>query len=122
MDPAKRKTLDQILRRQRLKTGLRMATALIPVLLVLAFLTFDPPRDGEVLKGRIVGLGRGPVMVEHSAARWMVELESGIRVSVNGTAHLPFEMGRRVLVRERVGMIFGNVSYEFHGYADGTDG
>lgn len=117
MDPAKRKKLDQILRRRRLKIGLRMVAVLIAGLAFIAFFTFDPPRDGALLEAEVVRLWQPPMKWIYRPTRWVVELENGVRVSVGGTAHLPFEKGRRVLVRERIGRVWGKVGYVFHGYA-----
>lgn len=119
MDPAKRKTLDQLLWKGRLKIGLRMIAVLIPALAFIAFVTFDLRRDGAVLEAQILERYQ-PV---YRASQWVVALEDGRRVRVQSTGHLPFERGRKVLVRERIGRIFGRVSYEFHAYAEtaGTD-
>lgn len=121
MDPAKRKKLDQILRRRRLKVGLRMIAVLIPALAFIAFFTFDPPRDGEILEAEVVRLWQPPMKWIYRPTRWVVELENGVRVSAGGTAHLPFEKGRKVLVRERIGRVWGKVGYVFHGYAEAAN-
>lgn len=117
MDPEKRKQLDRILRRRRLKVGLKMVAVLVPALIFLAFFTFDPPRDGEVFEGQVVGLWQPQMKVSYHPTRWVVEFDGGQRVPVSGTAELPFEIGRRVLVLERVGMVFGKRHYVFHDYA-----
>ena len=122
MDPAKRKKLDQILRRRRLKVGLRMVAVLIAGLAFIAFFTFDPPRDGALLEAKVARLWQPPMNRIYRPVRWVVAFDSGHRVNVGGLGDLPYERGRRVLVRERVGMIFGRVRYIFHGYAEAIEG
>ena len=122
MDPAKRQKLDQILRVRRLKIGLRMIAVAAAGLILIAFLTFDPARNGEILEGEVVGLWQPPMYRIYRPVRWVVELDGGHRVNVDGTANLPYESGRRVLVRERIGMIFGNVRHAFHGYPEAGGG
>ena len=116
MDPAKRRKLDLILRRRRLKIGLRMLAVAAAGLIFVAFFTFDPARNGEILEGEVVGLWQPPMYRIYRPVRWVVELDGGQRVNVLGTGQLPFEKGRRVLLRERIGMIFRRVRYRFHGY------
>ena len=122
MDRAKRQKLDQILRGQRLKIGLRMVAVAALALLVMSFFIFDPARNGEILEGEVIGLWQPPMNRIYRPVRWVVAFDSGHRVNVGGLGDLPYERGRRVLVRERVGMIFGPVRYIFHGYAETAEG
>ena len=120
MREEQRKKLDRLLRQQRTRTLLRAAYVVVPALLLVSLFFvwwFDPPVPSVTVMGTVAGLSQTQ-SYQPGPPFFIVELDTGGRVSVGGTSHLLYEPGREVVLQEYEGKIFGSRSFRFLRYAE----
>ena len=120
MDPAKRKRFNHWIWRRRAKLAVPFLVVSLLVLGLGAVFWLDPLDEGDLLTGTITSL-RQTYTDAGQRVYWYVELEDGRRVKVPWAGHPGFRVGRKVILRERVGRFFGRRAYRFHGYAAAQD-
>ena len=118
MDPAKRKGFDRWLLRRRARLAIPFVLISAAIIAVGTILWIDPLKDGRLISGTLVDR-RSQQSEISSPTYWLVRLDDGRQVKVFHVAHLAFEKGRLVVLRERVGRLFGRREYNFHAFGGG---
>ena len=117
MDASKKKELERLIWKDRLRRILPVAAGVLAFVALLAVLPRGAWVKSQEVTATVVALhqpeGEPPAPVE-----WVVELETGQQRMVPYTSKLGFEKGRRVVLQEEVHSTHGGTRYLFLRYAE----
>lgn len=117
MDATRKKELERLIWKDRLKRYLPVVAGVIGVVIFLSLIPIGAwEKTGEVT-GTLVGQFQDPGQTD-AERQWIVELEDGERKYVPFTAQLPYEEGRRVVLQVETHSNHGGQRYNFARFAE----
>ncbi len=112
MDASKKKELERLIWKDRLKRILPVAAAVLAFVALMSILPYGGWEKSQEVNATLVAL-RQPPGETQEAPEWVVELDDGQERLVPFTSNLNFEKGRRVILQEEVHNTHGGTRYRF---------
>ncbi len=117
METSRKKELERLIWKDRLRRYLPVVVGVLAVIAVLAILPRGAWVKSQEVTATLVALHQ-PEGEAEPAAEWVVELADGQTRTVPFTSKLSFEKGRRVILQEEVHSTHGGTRYLFLRYAE----
>ncbi|MCG8593500.1 MAG: hypothetical protein MI785_03895 [Kiloniellales bacterium] len=112
MDASKKKQLERLIWKDRLRRFLPVVAGVLAFVALLSILPRGSWEASQEVNGTLIALHQPPGE-DAGPPEWVVELENGQQRMVPFTARLSFEKGRRVILQEEVHSTHGGTRYRF---------